>query len=343
MKSSTCAAALALVPLLFLGSRVFHAQEAATGSLHLLDFYDQAQFPGPSNAFPFRYWDKGFLITYTADDATADKPAAVLYDRNGAVAREAIVSFKDAKSVGIDDVAMSKSGQLVVAGGTESPTGAIANFIASIDAGGKIRQVVRTTPFLPVYVCAAEDGTVWSYGVDEDGEGKAIETSPRLRQYSFDKGQLKAVLDATALPPGGWKLTRGRYPGDITFRCNGRKVVLLNSQYNEWVEFDIAANKLTVFKLKPLPPPKQMQVTGFALTEAGDVFVSLHDMSGDQPRSGLFRLEFDRVGVGSWVPVKNTIGAYLHGPVERLLGADGSDLIYTRDLNGTAYWSRITR
>jgi hypothetical protein len=86
----------------------------------------------------------------------------VLYDRNGAVAREAIVSFKDAKSVGIDDVAISKSGELVVAGGTESPTGAIANFIASIDAGGKIRQVVRTTPFLPVYVCAAEDGTVWS-------------------------------------------------------------------------------------------------------------------------------------------------------------------------------------
>jgi hypothetical protein len=245
--------------------------------------------------------------------------------------------------VGPGNEAISKSGTLVVAGGTESADGAIANFIASIDARGKISQVIRTTPFLPVYVCAAEDGTVWSYGVDKDSEGKGIETSPRLRQYSFDKGQLRAVLNTTSLNSSGWTLTRGRYPGDIAFRCNGSKVALLNSRSNEWVEFDTTTNQLSVSKLEPLPPPKQVQVSGFALTEAGDVFVSLHDTSGDPPRSGLFRLEFDGVGVGSWVPVKNTIGAYLHGPVDRLLGADGSDLIYTRDLNGTAYWSRITR
>jgi hypothetical protein len=343
MEISRFVAALKCALLVSLSSLVVYAQQTGTGSLRLLDSYRQAQFPTPSNAFPFRYWDKGFLITYTADDTRSDRPAAVLYDRNGAVAREATVSFKGAKSVGIDDVAISRSGKLVVAGGTESPDGAIANFIASIDAKGNISQVIRTTPFLPVYVCAAEGDTVWSYGVDKDSAGKPIENSPRLRQYSFDKGQLRAVLDATTLNPSGWTLTRGRYPGDISFRCNGRKIVLLNSRSDEWVELEIATNKLTVSKLTPLPQPKQVQITGFALTEAGDVFVSLHDTSSDPPRSGLFKLEFDGNGVGSWVPVKNTVGTYLHGSVDRLLGADGSDLIYTRDLDGTAHWSQITK
>jgi hypothetical protein len=127
-------------------------------------------------------------------------------------------------------------------------------------------------------------------------------------------------------------------------RCNSQKVGLYNGRSGEWVEFDFAADKLKVAKVEPLPSPKTMRITGFAMTEAGDVFVSLHDTSSAKPHSGLFRLEFDSTGLGSWVPIKNTVGPYLHGgPIERLLGADGPDLVYTRDLEGTAYWSKYTK
>jgi hypothetical protein len=240
-------------------------------------------------------------------------------------------------------VAINRAGNLVVAGGTENQADVIANFIASIGNDGRVSRVIRTTPFLPIYVCAAEDGTVWSYGFDRDEEGKRVESSLMLRQYSFDKGQLRAMADKSTLNSSGWSLDRGRYPGDISLRCTSREVGLYNGSSGEWVQFDIAADKLRVEKVDPLPQPKEMRITGFALTEAGDVFVSLHGSSSDPPRSGLFRLEFNGAGVGLWVPVKNTVAAYLHGPIERLLGTDGTDLIYTRDFDGTAYWSQITK
>jgi hypothetical protein len=334
---------LAVLLLLWLPPHLF-SQHGQADVIRLSEPHYQAQLPPPVNSYPFRYWDKGFLITYTADDTSPSRPAAILYDRYGRIARQITVWFKDASSVAIVDLAVSRSGNIVVAGGTESTTGSIANFIASIGEDGRVRQVIRTTPFTPAYICAAEDGTVWAYGHDRDENGKRVEGSLRLRQYSFDKGQTNATLDASALTSPGWSMSHGHYPGEMDLRCTSDKVGLLNGASGEWVEFDIASHKLKVSKIEPLPPIDQMRITGFALTESGEVFASLHDRSSQPPLSGLFELKFDDSGVGKWVPVKDTVGPYLHGArVGQLLGTDGTDLIYTRDLDGTAYWSQITR
>ena len=304
----------------------------------------QGQLPPPVNSYPFKYWDKGYLIAYTAGDTSPSRPAAILYDRDGRIARQVTVWFKDADSVAIVDAAVSRSGNAVVAGGTESPTGAIANFIASIGDDGRVRQVIRTTPFTPAYICAGEDGTVWAYGHDRDENGKRVEGSLRLLQYSFDKGQTRAMLDASVLGSPGWKLSHGHYPGEVELRCSSSKVGLLNGASSEWVEFDIPSNKLKVSKIEPLPPIDQMRITGVALTDSGEVFVSLHDRSSKPPRSGLFRLSFVGSDVGKWAPVEDTVGPFLQGAkVGQLLGTDGTNLIYTRDLDGTAYWSKFTK
>lgn len=307
--------------------------------------YRQASLPVLTQTW-YRYWDKGYLITFGTDgtdQASPTKPSVALYDRNGSVARESIVWFKDAYRVEINDVAVNSLGIVVVAGGTESPAGVIANFIAEIDNTGHMGRVVRTTPFIPIYVCVGEDGTVWSYGFERDQEGNKVGASPMLRQYSFEKGQLRATLDNSAVDSSGWTLTQGRYLGEINLRCSSQKVGLLNGRSNEYVELDIPTGKLKVSKINPLPSPREMRITGFALT-GSDVSVSLQDRSSSPPRSGIFHLSFDTSGVGSWVPLPNTVGPYLHGgPVERLLGADGDDLVYTRDPNGEAYWSKFIK
>jgi len=308
----------------------------------------QAHFSALAGPPPgFWRWENGYLISYGLDgtlDSSPNKPVVVLYDRNGQIAREAIVWFKDAVSTSVDDATVSRSGDLFVSGGTTSAAGAIANFIAQIDRTGHVSRVVRTTPFLPVNICAAEDGTVWSYGFDRDERGKSVRTGALLRQYSLETGQLRAMLDVSTLNSSGWTLTDGRYPGEISLRCTPHEVGLFNGASSEWVGFDIAKNKLKVSKVEPLPSTKEVRITGFALTESGDVFVSLHDRSSKPPRSGLFRLSFEGSDVGRWVPVKNTLGPYLHGaPVGQLLGTDGSELIYTRDLDGVAYWSKLEK
>ena len=306
----------------------------------------QAQLEGLTRTW-YRYWDKDYLITYGTDglpDGSPTKPSIVLYDRDGQIVREAFVWFKDAYSVGINDVAINRNGELVVAGGTENEAGVVANFIGLVGKDNHIGQLIRTTPFIPVHVCVGEDGTVWSYGVDRDDQGKRIESSSMLRHYSFSKGQLGAMLDKSALNASGWTLTDGRYPGEITLRCTSRQVGLFNAASGEWIQVDLATNTLKISEVNALPSPKEMRITGFALTEAGDVFVSLNDRVSKPPRSGVFRLELDSAGVGSWVAVDNTIGPYLHGgAVERLLGTDGTELIYTKDLSGTAHWSKVAK
>jgi hypothetical protein len=329
--------------LAFLSVRVL-GQQSHTGSVHFSEPYRQTELPAPMNSYPFRYWDKGYLITYTADYTSKTTPAVVLYDRDGHIAQQAYVWFKDAASTSISDAAVTDSGKLVVAGGTESPVGAIANFIAEIDDTGHMGRVIRTTPFLPVYICAGDDRTVWSYGFDRDENGEGVEGSAILRQYGFGKGQIRAMLNDKFSLHSAWSLTRGRYPGELNLRCNSHEVGIFNGAASEWIELDIPTNSLKVFKVNPLPPPKQMRILGFALTESGDVFVSLHDRSSSPPRSGIFHLTFDSSGVGSWTPVANSVGPYLRGgPVERLLGADGDTLVYTHDQNGETYWSKFTK
>jgi hypothetical protein len=320
------------------------AQQPQPSQHFLAAPHRQAGLPEPASIWARHWglrWDKGYLITYDELPGSPEKPAVVLYDRNGQVAREAIVWFKDARTVSISDAAVSKAGELVVSGGTENEAGVIANFIASIGSNGHVSHVVRTTPFLPFDVCDPGDGTVWSYGIDRDSQGRGVKESLRLRHYSFAKGQLAAMLDSTTLNSPSWSLTHGGYPGAISFRCTSTKVALLNVVSSEYVEVDIPTNMLRIRKLNPLPSRKEMRVTGFALTESGDVFVSLHDRTTQPPRSGIFKLTFDGANVGSWIPVENTVGPYLRGgPVERLLGADGDDLVYTRDLGGIVFWSK---
>jgi hypothetical protein len=346
MKGSTFAFLLLLAVCLALsGSSVFGQQS----TVRLSEPHRQVRFSALQTPyFGVRRWDQRYLISYAFDgtfDSTPDKAAVVLYDRSGRLAREAIVWFKDASTTGVDDAAVNQSGDLFVSGGTTSPAGAIANYIAQIDQSGHVSRVIRTTPFLPVYICAAEDGTVWSYGFERDDRGRKVQGSLRLRQYSFAKGQIRAMLDISTLNSSGWTLTDGRYPGEISLRCSSQRVGLFNGQSSEWIEYDVTDSRLKVSKVEPLPPTKEMRITGFAFTELGDAFVSLLDRSTKPPQSGLFRLSFAASDIGKWVPVKGTVGPYLNGAqVGQLLGTDGTELIYTRGIgDSTVYWSKYSK
>src|SRR5262249_37203101 len=139
----------------------------------------------------FHYWSNGHLVTFDSPPVMVpNKAGVVLYDRYGAVARQASVWLEGAKSVSLTDVAVSRSRNLVCGGGTTNHAGAIANFIAEIGGDDRVHRVVRTTPFVPKYLCALDDGTVWAYGADRDPSGRMVEESLRLRQYNFDKGKL---------------------------------------------------------------------------------------------------------------------------------------------------------
>lgn len=124
--------------------------------------YHHGQFPALLQG-GFQYWDNGYLIAWAVN-----RSSIALYDRYGRVARQAVVWFDGADLITVDGVAVSPSGRLVASGGVSNPQGAVATYIAEIGDDDRVRRVIRTFPFSPYDVCAMEDGTVRSYGIDRD-------------------------------------------------------------------------------------------------------------------------------------------------------------------------------
>ena len=164
-----------------------------------------------------------------------------------------------------------------------------------------------------------------------------------IRHFSFDKGQLKALVLASDLDPG-WFFLDGRYPGEVTLRCNAKGLAIYSGKSSELVQVDFFDAAVTITKVAPLPPISQLRITGFALTESGDIFASFHDRSKNPPMSGLLKLSFNGDGGARWMPVAGTVGAYRRGsPIERLIGAEGDELVYTRDVDDKMFWSKLDK
>jgi hypothetical protein len=151
------------------------------------------------------------------------------------------------------------------------------------------------------------------------------------------------MLDRSTLGPA-WSLYNGHYPGELNLRCNSQTVGIYNGAANQWIEYDIRAKKLTIVKVTPLPPPKEVHITGLALTESGGIFASVHDRSKIPPMSGVFKLVRNAPESATWLPVSGSVGPYLRGStVERIVGASGNDLLYTRQLDGEVFWSTLQK
>src|SRR5215467_2569556 len=324
------------------------AQNEPATQINLAEPSHQAQLSAVLEGGIHDYWDKKYLITVPDIGAMVpDRPGVILYDRYGVVARQATVWLDGAKSVNVKDAAVSPSGSLVVAGWALNKDGAVATFIAEIGSDDRVRRIVRTTPFTATYVCALDDGTVWAYGFERDSHDMLVESAPRLRQYSFEKGRLKSMLDPSTLPDGQafretWRPAQGRYLGEVSLRCNSQTVVLYHGGTGDLVEFDLKENSMQLTKVTALPGHKTFHIMGFALTESGDIFASFHDASNlKAPVSGLFRLRRDNSGGAKWVAVPGTAGLYLKdSPIQKLWGADGDSLVYSRLNDGRLYWTK---
>ncbi|HEY6349123.1 MAG TPA: hypothetical protein VI636_06910 [Candidatus Angelobacter sp.] len=322
------------------------AGQQASEPVRIVGPHYQTNFLSLATDGGWQYWDKGYLITWAFSgktlSVTPDQPAVVLYDSNGG-RRDAYVWLEGAERVAVGSAAVTPSGKLMVAGGTQDAHGVIAHYIAEVGDNDHVSRVVRTTPFIAVSICSSRDDRVWAYGFERDENGKSVENAPMLREYDFEKGQLRATLYPANLNPG-WSLPNGRYPGEITLRCNSKSVGIYNARSSEWVQFDLSANTLKVVNVDLLPPTSRLHITGFALTESGEVFASFHDRSKGPPVSGIFKLTLDAGGSGRWAQVEGTVGPYLGGSATaRLMGADGDDLVHTRKLDGKVFWSKYEK
>jgi hypothetical protein len=328
-----------------IGSAAMTQEKIATPGLDKP--YHQAQFSALLQG-GWQYWQNGYLVAWHIDGGSPSKAAVHVYNKDGQIVREAIVWFDGAELLSVTHAAISPSGRLVVSGGVQTASGMNTTYIAEIGKDDHISRVIRPAPYAARRLCAAEDGTVWAYGLDRDNRLADIYDSLRVRQFSFEKGQLRAMLDISKTVTPDWEYPEGHEGDDFSFRCNAKTVVVYNSTSSDLIEVDAKTGTIKTTKVAELPSfdIREFYINGFALTESGEMFASYVDRRQKPVTSGLFHLVRDRSnGTAKWVAVEGTVGRYVQGSndalIQRLLGADGDDLVYTKHvMDGKLYWSK---
>lgn len=282
-------------------------------------------------------WDKGHLVSFSVGEM---KEPVGLYDRTGKSLFESSLPFDNAVRTYVQDAAATSAGTVIAAASVVNRDGASADIIAEI-AGSKIRRAIRTSPFYPLKVCATGNGTVWAYGkeLDDSRTAEPRQDYPMLREYSFDKGQLRSALDRTTVrPPNGVPV--GGASHEVQMRCNAQTVVLINGATRELVQYDLSSNRVGRWAIAPLPAGADFKhVTGAALTESGEIYVSMYDAPRKDSLTRILQLVPGTSGVADWTTVSAIHG---EGNWFVLLGSDGDNLVYARGRSSpTLFWSKV--
>lgn len=276
-------------------------------------------------------WDKGYLVSY---EVGGSNHRVTVYDKAGKWIFEDPLNLENAFKVFNQDAIATSLGTAMVAISVVNGDGASADMIVKVAKGG-IRGAVRTNPFYPIKLCATDEETVWAYGMEMTADRFPAPRAhyPMLREYSFEKGELRTALDrATVRPPKGSTLKGSGE--ELQMICTKGRVVIVNGAINELEEYDLAASTLMRWPIQPLP--QGFAINGAAITDSGEIYVSV--VRKDQkPLTGILRLRLNPSGTVDWTPL--TIVPPVKGGFF-LFGNDGDDLVYAWGLGApTLLWS----
>ena len=277
-------------------------------------------------------WSKNYLTSFGSGEM---KEPVTVYDKSGRQIFETWPKFAGAIKVYAQDAVATSNGEAVVAGSVLSSDGTAADFIAEIGPNG-IGRTIRTTPFYPFKICVTDEGTVWAYGM-ELGSNRASEPRgryPMLREYSFEKGELRTAIDrSTVRPPQGVPIIGAR--DDLYLHSIPGKVVLVNGPINEIEEYDLATSTLSRWAIAPLPDG--FYITGAAVKQSGEVYISTF-RPGQGATSGMLRLHLETAGTARWTALTTVPSG---SQFFLLLGSDDKDLVYSRGRRSPALlWSK---
>jgi hypothetical protein len=195
--------------------------------------------------------EHGYLVSFRRSNLPGG--GGNIFLRSLADGDELPITFwvRDASEIRLEDVATSAMGQIYVAGssvrqGEMAPT----NFVAEIDRQGNVSQLVDLGPYAPKRVCAANDGTFWTFGVGLGGLGEDQRGERLLRQYSPDGHLLGAYLPSIKFPA----LSRyGFRRAAVTLVCGDESVGVYLAKPARWIE--VQSGTAIAYKWRIASPP----------------------------------------------------------------------------------------
>lgn len=294
--------------------------------------------------FSFRsivpYWDNGFLVSQAEVEIIRPGTTTVrLYDASGGKAREVQFWFPGAQTIYANQVALSKSGKIAIAGVAVRSDGARASYIAVLDQAGTVSTVLQTSPYFPERICMAPDETIWTFSTE--GRDPAEMT---LRHYDMQKGLIGAFLPRSSMTNYVDAENRNMWRERIYLRCGAKGLTLYNEKAREYMELDYATQNLSRLSLEGLMdnPPIAL---GYAVAPDGNVFAVLKNTLTGEPDVpwGLFHLDVNHATKKArWMPVEVNARDDGSERVTRLLGADDNGLIFMNRNDWPAvFWAKV--
>lgn len=278
-------------------------------------------------------WDRGYILHLEIDK---DPAVVTMYDRDGKKVLEARIEPSDAAKVSLVAAGATQAGGILAVGAGIMTDGSIQRFIAKTDLTGRIVQSLHTGRFLPRQVCEATDGTVWTLGYDSDLCDSPNDADRNVvRHYSFEKGLLERLVVLDSISQTFLNVSS---PGKSFLRCGKDRVSVFFGFAAQYIEVDASDGKLARWNVA-LPPIAGGKTNGFAVTEAGRIFVSLQGFSepDNTVTVGLYELKAKAgTSVATLIPVSGSLTTYDRNGLppdeafERLWGADGDELLVHR-------------
>jgi hypothetical protein len=317
----------AILAISVFGQPPSSAQTLASPTQRVL--FDRSAFFGDSTPLPT--WSNGLLVSHEVETFQEGAANVRWYDRSGQQIGSASIWFPGSKRVLIYSAVATADGNIIVAGSANKSLdppvdrATAFSFLAKIDAAGKILKVLPTPGFYSSAICAAPDGTVWSYGNPGfDAKEQPIEAN-MLRHFDIEKGQL-----ATFLP----RSTFGKYPSPTSLpgiACGKDSLAVFASSISRLItlKYDSAA-------------PQIYSVTSMGQTHFSSLAIvgkTVYSAASQGGLAGLYRLSTDDSNLSAkWIPVAGAVGAVdKPGVVGALWGADSTSLIVSESADPAGY------
>ena len=308
--------------------------------LHIDPAARDRSLPQISNGY---IWSFRYYVNAPDNDALVLESAA-----NGKQSR---VPFwiSGAAEVWLEDVTVVSNGSILVAGSFTRPGDpAQQNYIARLDASGKLLRRIDLGEYEPERICATGEsiwtlGQIWGAELQDD-------SYRLLRKYSSTGRLLAAYAERRDLPVHELNLSVrlhnvGGAHDRVFLRCSSQTIGAYIGPGKTWLEVEVPTGQVTNWKVNI--PSHWSRITGLVFLGSQNVYASFVTPSepGVAPSRGIFRLQFTSQLSASWksVELKTSTNSGQITPT-RLIGEDQSNIVSVgydaADGVGTLFWSR---
>jgi hypothetical protein len=294
--------------LLAVGTTVPGSQGSA-GTISLIPA-SEATLEMSAGGKPMPSWGGGALVVVDSPGSTVP-PSISLFDRQGKRMSAFVLSIPDALYTTVRDYRRGEDGTIAICGGVVDSTGRAGSYVAWTSNHGQDIQVVRTSPYIPVQVTIAADGTIWTAGIEEKPRSEA-ETAV-FRRFDRSGKTIGAYVRQSEIRE------RSAIMSLNVFGALEDRIVWYSNRAGELVEVYPDG---TVNRIRDLFLPNGEGQGGFAITRDGEVFVN----SRGNFSASISRLDRDR---REWTPVVHQAwSGQPPFPMNIFLyGADGDELV----------------